>query len=248
MLMGNGVEFMREHIPSNTRIHYIISKGGVAPNVVPDLAQLDLMARNPSNQTLDGIWGRINKIAQGAALMTETTLEVKIVSSDANIIGNDVLAAEMQKNLEFVGGYTMDAKQQEFALALQKTLPEGAAQPLTLTETVQPLKPFDPNAPSASTDVGDISWTVPTIGLSAATFVPGSSAHTWQAAATTGTSIGQDGMVIASKTLAITAVELFKSPELVANAKVEFARQMKGKVYETAIPPGQKPLLDYREN
>jgi aminobenzoyl-glutamate utilization protein B len=154
----------------------------------------------------------------------------------------------MQKNLEFVGGYTMDPQQKEFALALQKTLPEGAAGDLSLTDAIQPLRPFDPNAPSASTDVGDISWTVPTIGLSAATFVPGSSAHTWQAAATTGTSIGQDGMVIAAKTLAIMAVELFKDPELVAKAKVEFARQMKGKIYETAIPAGQKPLLDYREN
>jgi len=248
MLMGNGIEFMREHVPSNTRIHYIITKGGVAPNVVPDLAQMDLMARNPSNETLDGIWARINKIAQGAALMTETTLEVKIISTDANIIGNDVLAAEMQKNLEFVGGYKMDEQQKEFALELQKTLPPGAAADLGLTETIQPLRPFDPNAPSASTDVGDVSWTVPTIGLGAATFVPGSAAHTWQAAASSGMSIGQDGMIIASKTLALTAVELFKDPELVAKAKVEFQRQMQGKTYESAIPADQKPLLDYREN
>ncbi|QHN05555.1 amidohydrolase [Granulicella sp. WH15] len=248
MLMGNGIEFMREHVPSNTRIHYIVTKGGVAPNVVPDLAELYIMARNPSSQTLDGIWGRINKIAQGAAMMTETKLDVKIISSDSNILGNDVLAAEMQKNLEFVGGYQMDDKQKEFALALQKTLPPGAAGDLSLTNVVQPLKPFDPNGAAASTDVGDVSWTVPTIGLSAATFVPGSSAHTWQAAATTGTSIGQDGMVVASKALALTAVELFKDPQLVAKAKVEFDRQMVGKKYESAIPANQKPLLNYREN
>ena len=99
MLMGNGIEFLREHVPSNTRIHYIISKGGVAPNIVPDLAQMDLMARSPSNATLKEVWDRIQKIAQGAALMTGTTLEMKDIGSDANIIPNDALAAVAQKNL-----------------------------------------------------------------------------------------------------------------------------------------------------
>ena len=96
MLMGNGIEFLREHVPSNTRMHYIISKGGVAPNIVPDLAQMDLMARSPSNTTLKDVWDRIEKIAQGAALMTGTTLEVRDIGSDANIIPNDALAAVAQ--------------------------------------------------------------------------------------------------------------------------------------------------------
>src|SRR5260370_719132 len=102
MLMGNGIEFLREHVPANTRIHYIISKGGVAPNIVPDLAQMDLMARSPSNATLKEVWDRIEKIAQGAALMTGTTLEMRDIGSDANIIPNDPLAAVAQKNLEEV--------------------------------------------------------------------------------------------------------------------------------------------------
>jgi aminobenzoyl-glutamate utilization protein B len=247
MLMGNGIEFMREHMPSNARIHYIISKGGVAPNVVPDLAEMDLMARDPYNEVLDGLWARINKIAQGAAMMTETTVEVRDIGSDANIIGNNVLAPVAQKNLEYVGGYEMTAQEKTFALDLQKTLTTPAP-PLEQTNVVQPLRPYDPNQPSASTDVGDVSWNVPTIGFGAATFVPGVSAHTWQAAATAGTSIGQDGMVVASKALALTAVDLFTNPELVANAKMEFKRQLEGKTYKSAIPPGQKALLDYREN
>lgn len=248
MLMGNGLEFMREHVPSNTRIHYVITKGGVAPNVVPDLAEMYLMARSPSTTTLNGIWERIAKVGQGAALMTETTLEVRIISSDSTIVPNDVLAPLAQKNLEEVGGYEMNAQEKEFALNLQKTLPPGGAGSLELTNTILPLRPLDPNAPSASTDVGDVSWTVPTIGFVAATFVPGVSAHTWQAAASAGMSIGQDGMVIASKALALTAVDLFEDPQLVAKAKVEFARQMEGKMYESAIPANQKPRLDYREN
>jgi aminobenzoyl-glutamate utilization protein B len=248
MLMGNGIEFMREHIPSNSRIHYIISKGGVAPNIVPDLAQMDLMARNPSNTTLEGIWDRILKISQGAALMTGTTVEVTDVGSDANIIGNDALAPIAQKNLEEVGGYTMDASQKEFSLQLQKTLGTETVPGLDTTQIIEPLRPVDVNAPSASTDVGDVSWTVPTIGFTAATFVPGVAAHTWQAAASAGMSIGQEGMVVASKALALTAIDLFANPELVAAAKADFQRKLAGKIYKSPIPEGQKPLINYRNN
>ena len=108
MLMGNGIEFMREHVPSNTRVHYIITKGGVAANVVPDLAQMELMARHPSNAELAKIWNRILDIAKGAALMTGTTYEVTDIGGDANIVSNDALGAVVQKNLEEVGGFTMD--------------------------------------------------------------------------------------------------------------------------------------------
>src|SRR3984893_16445093 len=206
MLMGNGVEFLREHVPSNTRIHYIITKGGVAPIVVPDLAEIDLMARNPYNETLAATWARIAKIANGAAMRTETTVEIRNIGSDANIIPNDALAPVAQKNLELVGGYKLDPAQTEFATNLQKTLPQGAAPSLDQTNIIQPLRPFDPNAPSASTDVGDVSWNVPTIGFGAATFVPGVAAHTWQAAASAGMSIGQDGMVVAAQGLPLTPV------------------------------------------
>lgn len=248
MLMGNGIEFLREHVPASTRIHYIITKGGVAPNVVPDLAEMDLMARSPYNETLDGIWARIVKIANGAAMMTETTVEIRNIGSDANIIPNDALAPVAQKNLELVGGYKLDPSQTEFALNLQKTLPAGAAPPLDQTDIIQPLHPFDPNAPSASTDVGDVSWNVPTIGFGAATFVPGVAAHTWQAAASAGMSIGQDGMVIASKALALTAIDLFMTPSLVTAAQADFHKQLQGKTYESAIPLTQKPLINYRDN
>jgi len=248
MLMGNGIEFMREHVPSNTRMHYVISKGGVAPNVVPDLAQMDLMARSPSNTVLTGIWERIVNVAKGAALMTGTTLEITDIGSDANIIGNDALAPVAQKNLEEVGGFTMDASQKEFALKLQKTLGLETVPSLDLTDEIQPLKPSDPNAPTASTDVGDVSWNVPTIGFSAATFVPGVAAHTWQATASAGMSIGQDGMIIASKAIALTAIDLFASPELVKAARADFEKKLAGKKYESPIPAGQKPLINYRGN
>ncbi len=248
MLMGNGIEFMREHVPSNSRIHYIISKGGVAPNIVPDLAQMDLMARNPSNTALKEIWDRLIKVSQGAALMTGTTVEMSGVGTDANIIGNDALAPVAQKNLEEAGGYAMNESEKTFALELQKTLGIDSPPALDQTGTVEPLRPVDLNAPSASTDVGDVSWTVPTIGFTTATFVPGVAAHTWQAAASAGMSIGQDGMVVASRALAFTAIDLFTTPELVQSAKADFNRKLAGKTYYSAIPPGQKPSLNYRDN
>ena len=248
MLMGNGIEFMREHVPSNTRIHYVISKGGVAPNVVPDLAQLNIMARHPSNLTLNGIWERLQKIAQGAALMTGTTFEMTDIGSDANIVGNDALAPVAQRNLEEVGGYKLNDTQRSFALELQKSLNAENVADLDRTSRVEPLRAPDPNEPSASTDVGDVSWTVPTIGFSTATFVPGVSAHTWQATATTGMSIGQQGMIIAAKAIALTAIDLLQNAQLVADAKKDFDRKLKGKEYHSPIPAGQAPLLNYRDN
>jgi aminobenzoyl-glutamate utilization protein B len=248
MLMGTGIEYMREHVPSNTRIHYIITKGGAAANIVPDLAQMSLMARNPSNATLAEIWKRILDIAKGAALMTGTTYDVSDIGGDANIIGNDALAAVVQKNLEEVGGFTMSAEEQKFALDLQKTLNLDSPPSLDQTHEIRPLHHPDPNAPAASTDVGDVSWVVPTIGFTAATFVPGVAAHTWQAAVSAGMSIGQDGMVVASKVLAMTAVDLFTNPQLVEAAKADFARELAGKTYHSVIPEGQKPPLDYRKN
>jgi len=248
MLMGNGVEFMREHVPSHTRIHYIISKGGVAPNVVPDLAQMDLIARSPFNTTLKDEWEWIQNIAKGATLMTGTTLDVSGIGSYANIVPNDPLAAVAQKNLQEVGGYQMNADEQNFALELQKTFKMDDVPSVNTTNEIEPLRKFDPNEPAASTDVGDVSWNVPTIGFDAATWAAGTAAHTWQAAATSGTSIGQQGMVVAAKAIALTALDLFTDPALVQAAKDDFKKQLAGKSYYTAIPADQKPLINYRND
>ncbi len=245
MLTGTGIEYLREHVPSNTRIHYIISKGGVAPNVVPDLAELYLFARSPDLTTLDNVWARLQKIAEGASLMTETRLETQVNGGDANILANDVLARVAQRNLEQVGGFHYTEQEKQFALDLQKTLPPEGAKALETSARIEPLMPFDPNSPAASTDVGDVSWNVPTIGFVAATFVPGVAPHTWQAAASAGMSIGQRGMVVAAKALALTGADLFASPQLVAEAHQEFARQLQGKTYRSFIPEGRKPPLDY---
>jgi aminobenzoyl-glutamate utilization protein B len=247
MLMGNGIEFLREHVPSNSRIHYIISNGGAAPNVVPDTAELYLYARNPSSQVLSGVWDRILKIAQGAALMTETTLEVKEIGGDANILPNDALAKVAQRNLEEVGGFHYTAEEKQFAEELQKSLPPDGAGEFDSSMLIRPLRRPDPNEAAASTDVGDVSWNVPTIGFLTATFVPGVVPHTWQAAACAGMSIGQKGMIVAAKALALTGADLFLHPQLVSDARADFKRQMEGRTYQSVIPAGQKPPLNYRQ-
>jgi len=246
MLMGNGIEFLREHIPSNSRIHYVITNGGAAPNVVPDTAELYLYARNPSSAVLGGVWERILKIAQGAALMTETTLDVKEIGGDSNVLPNDALAKVAQRNLEEVGGFRYTAEEKHFAEELQKSLPAGGAGQLDSTGSIQPLRRPDANEAAASTDVGDVSWNVPTIGFYTATFVPGVVPHTWQAAASAGMSIGQKGMIVAARALAATGADLFSDRQLVLDAKADFRRQMEGKTYQSVIPAGQKPLLNYR--
>ena len=246
MLMGNGIEFLREHIPSNSRIHYVITNGGAAPNVVPDTAELYLYARNPSSPVLAGVWDRILKIGQGAALMTETTLDIKEIGGDANVLPNDALAKVAQRNLEEVGGFRYTAEERHFAEELQKSLPVGGAGDLNSTASIRPLRGLDTNAPAASTDVGDVSWNVPTIGFGAATFVPGVVPHTWQAAACAGMSIGQKGMIVAAKGLAATGADLFSDRQLVLDAKADFRRRMEGKTYQSVIPANQKPPLNYR--
>jgi aminobenzoyl-glutamate utilization protein B len=243
MLMGNGIEFMREHIPSNSRVHYIITNGGAAPNIVPDLAEMYLYARNPSSVVLNNVWSRILKIAQGAALMTETSLEVKDIGGDTNVVPNDVLAKVAQRDLEEIGGFDYTPEERQFAEELQKSLPPGEAGKLDSTAAVLPL---GTRPGQASTDAGDVSWNVPTIGFRAATFVPGVVAHTWQAAATSGMSIGHKGMVVAAKALAITGADLFTDAQLIADAKAEFRRQLNGNTYQSVIPEFQKPPLGYR--
>jgi aminobenzoyl-glutamate utilization protein B len=220
-------------------MHYIITKGGAAPNIVPDLAGLEIIARSPSQPTLDDIWSRVLKIEQGAELMTET----HITGGTANILGNDVLARIAQDNFRKVGGYRYTDDERRFATELQKSLSPESVRPLDQTETLEPWQGRDSNT-MASTDVGDVSWNVPTIGLVTATFVPGVAPHTWQAAASTGMSIGQRGIVVAAKVLTLTAADLLTDPHQVQAAQAEFQRQLQGRHCRSLIPADQKPPLD----
>lgn len=245
MLMAHGVDLMREHIPSATRLHYIVSNGGAAPNVVPDYSEVFLYARHPSMPVLDGIWERVINCGKGAALSTDTKVEMELINSVYNVLPNEPLVRNLHKNLSYVGGYSYTPDELEFAKKLRESLPEATTE-LGSQEKVMPFQESTAGG-SGSTDVGDVSWSLPTAQFVAATWVPGVAAHTWQAVACDGMSIGTKGMMIAGKTLALTAIDLFHDPKTVAAAKQDFAKRKGSIVYSSRVPEGAKPPLNYRD-
>ena len=244
MIAGNAIEFLREHVPESTRIHYIISNGGAAPNIVPEFAELFLYARNPSMPVLDGIWDRIENCAKAGALATDTRMEMELIDSNYNTLPNDALSALVDSNLHLVGGVTYTKEEQDFAEKIRKTVSLDHAPSLGSQEKIQ--APRDGYF-SASTDAGDVSWMLPTSELNTATFVPGIPAHSWQATACAGSSIGRKGMVVAAKTLALSAMDLFTDPEQVKAARASFEQRRAGYEYKSRIPADHKPPLNYRD-
>jgi aminobenzoyl-glutamate utilization protein B len=240
--MDNMVNMMREHLPQETRIHYIITNGGKAPNVVPDFAEAYYYARHSDMRILDGVWGRIVNAGRGAALGTGTTVDVELMSAVYNVLPNDYLADVMQRALDRVGGVSYTATEERFATELRESL-IGAVPP---PGTEQKVMPPETGVSSGSTDLGDVSWVVPMVAMTAATWVPGTPAHSWQATATGGTSIGAKGMMVAAKTMALTAMELFGEPAHLARAKEEFARRVGTFTYVPKVGE-RKPPLDYRK-
>jgi aminobenzoyl-glutamate utilization protein B len=240
--MNAMVNLMREHVPAETRIHYVITNGGGAPNVVPDLAEVYYYARHSDMRVLDGIWERIRNAAKGAALGTGTQVEEEGVNAVYNTLPNDALADVMQRSLERVGGLRYTADEERFAAEIRPTLAGAAA----LVGNESQVSPPATGVASISTDVGDVSWVVPTVELNAAVWVPGTPAHSWQAVAAGGTSIGGKGMMVAAKAMALTVVELLGTPAEIAKARAEFARSVGDFRYASKVGDHQPPL-DYRK-
>ncbi len=241
VLMAHAVDMLREHIPPEARLHYIFSNGGAAPNVVPDFAELQLYARHPRMAALDAIWERVRKTALGAALATDTNAGIEIEHSSWEILPNEPLTALADKNLRIVGGVKYTAEEQAFAEELRRS--EGLLPAVPGSqETIEPVL----TQSSTSTDLGDVSWLMPTIQFSAAAWVPGVSAHTWQATACSGTGIGRKGMAVGAKVLALTALDLFHDSKQVEAARAAFEKKRGGQIYRSRIPEGRKAPLDYR--
>ncbi|MHA8096665.1 amidohydrolase [Aquirufa antheringensis] len=235
---------MREHVPSSTRIHYVITNGGKAPNIVPDYAEVYYYVRSPQRDIVMDVWNRLEKAAEGAALGTGTRYELEVIGGVYEILPNEKLAALMNSNLQTVGGYTLNPIELAFAKQIQQT-PGMLQTDLASTSSVVPGRP-DPSG-GGSTDVGDVSWVVPTIGLGTATWVPGTTAHSWQAVAAGGTSIGKKGMMVAAKTIAGTAMDLFKNPALIDAAKAEWSKRKGAEFKYKALLGDRKPALNYRD-
>ncbi|MBX2943031.1 MAG: amidohydrolase [Cyclobacteriaceae bacterium] len=236
------VNMMREHVTQETRIHYVITKGGEAPNVVPAFAEVYYYVRHPDRSEVKDVWERIVNAAKGAALGTDTKVEIEITGGVHDLLPNETLAKAMYANLKEVGGYTMTDDERAFGTEIQKTF-TGKIPPLSSTQEVAE---YQLRAGTASTDVGDVSWVVPTVGMSAATWVPGTAAHSWQAVAAGGTTIGTKGMIIAAKSMALTAIDLFSNPNLLTESWKEFRVKTEGFKYEALIGD-RPPVLDYRK-
>jgi len=242
--MNDMVNMMREHVPQETRIHYVITSGGDAPNVTPDFAEVYYYVRNPESEDVRSIFERVVKAAEGAALGTGTTMDYEVDAGAFALLPNEALARAMHANLEHVGGVDYDAAETAFAETIRASLGENAP-PIERAAEVGPFMVF-PGAIPASTDVGDVSWVVPTVGLSAATWVPGTASHTWQAIAAGGMSIGNKGMVVAAKTIAMTAVDVLTDAGLVAAAREEYLERVGPDFVYVPLQGDIAPPLDYR--
>lgn len=235
------VNMMREHVPQETRIHYVITDGGKAPNVVPDTAEVYYYVRHPNQQVVAEIMDRVKKAAEGAAMGTGTTVEFNQVGGTFDLLPNDVLGHVMYDNLKQVVLPAYTTQEQAFISRIQSSFPKGTRMGDGSIEAYRSggLTP-------ASTDVGDVSYTTPTVGMVAATWAPGTPPHSWQAVAASGTSVGTKGAVVAAKAMALTAAQLFQSPDTLVAAKAELDRRRGPDFVYRSLLGDLPPALDYR--
>jgi len=241
--MNMMANMMHEHMPQQARMHYVITSGGNAPNVVPDFAESFYYVRHPTPEGVEEIWARLEDAARGAALGTGTKVEWEVIHGNNPLLVNEALAKVMDAKLRQVGGVIYTQEEREWAAEIQKSF-GNAAKPL---DSAAEIQPYSKSLGYGSTDVGDVSWATPTVGVRTATWVPGTSAHSWQAVAASGNSIGHKGAQVAAKAMALMAVELFTNPELRAAAKAEFDAS-RGPDYQYRSLLGDRaPALDYRK-
>ena len=240
--MNNMVNMMREHVPQETRIHYVITSGGSAPNVVPDFAEVYYYVRNPDPDNVQSLFNWVVKAAQGAAMGTETEMDYEVIHGIYAVLPNETAQRVMYDNLVAVGGIEYTPQEREFAEILRQSLTDPPP-----IESAREIQPYRFTRSGGSTDVGDVSWVVPTASLRTATWVPGTSAHSWQAIAAGGMSIGEKGMINAAKVLAMTAVDLFTSPDIVAAAKAEHLENQGPDFQYVPMVGDRDPPLDYRK-
>lgn len=255
-LMNVGVNYMREHMPSSARIHYaMIDAGGIAPNVVQGRATVRYAVRARDVHGMAALNERVIKVARGAAMMTETEVEIRVLSAVSNLLGNTPMEETMQANLERLGPVAFDDMDRAFAARIQATLTDEdiesdyrrcGVEPMgdkPLCDFIVPLGQMG-EPMIGSTDVGDVSWAVPTVQARVATHAIGTPGHSWQVTAQGKAGPAHKGMVYAAKVMAGTAVDLLSDPEQLAAAKADHNKRTTKKPYICPIPPEVKaPIL-----
>jgi aminobenzoyl-glutamate utilization protein B len=254
-LMNIGVNFMREHVIEQVRLHYVITNGGGAPNVVPDEAEVWYFVRAPERWQVDETTARVRKIAQGAALMTETTMDEAYLCGAYNMINSSYLGDLALAAMQELGPIEFTPEEQAFAGRIAEGYPAGTRE-ASLTSSRIPLNLLEQSlngdvhpandegkVMAGSTDVGDVSWITPTTTLSTATWALGIPPHSWGITATGAMSIGHKGMLYAAKAMAMTAYDLYTDPAHLERARAEFTQTLNGRTYKTPLPEGLEPTL-----
>ena len=240
--MNMMVNMMREHIPQESRIHYVITKGGLAPNVIPDLAEVYYYVRHPRREKVQEIFNWVVKAAEGAAMGTETSMTYEVMHGNYSKLPNHTLQKIMHKNLVMRGGVKYSKEEKEYAEEIYKTM----ISPGNKIGDQENISPYRSSHTYGSTDVGDVSWVVPQAGLRTATWVPGTAGHSWQGVAAGGTSIGLKGTKLAAQVLADTAQDLFKDPTIINSAKTEYQERVGDNFEYYPLLGDREPPLDYR--
>ncbi|MEM7220240.1 MAG: amidohydrolase [Pseudomonadota bacterium] len=237
------VNMMREHVPQESRIHYVITKGGDAPNIVPESAEVYYYVRHAQPDQVVSLFERVVDAARGAAQGTGTTMTFEVMHGNYPVLPNEALARMVHSKMTAIGGYEYDAAELDFARRIYATL----LQPGGRIGGQRTVQPFAIGHSMGSTDVGDVSWLVPTVGFSTATWVPGTAAHSWQAVAAGGMSIGHKGTLMAAKVLAAAGKELYANQRLRREARAELLRRRGADFEYAALLGDREPPLDYRK-
>ena len=240
-LTNYAAELLREHTPEATRIHHVITSGGDAPNVVPAFAEVYYYIRHPEAKALKPLYNRLELCAKAGALATETELTIRYEGGIREILPNQTLSLLVRTRLKQLNDLTYSEDELQFAARMHEHLTEP--EPIANISRVEAV---DGTIGKGSTDVGDVSWVVPTTGFTTSCWVPGTPAHSWQAVAAGGTRIGEKGLHLAARTLAVSAADLFRTPEILQQATQEFKNRRGSVSDESLMQPGQKPPLDYR--
>ncbi len=254
-LMNVGVNYLREHMPDDARVHYAyIDAGGMAPNVVQSKATVRQLIRARDLRELKDLIARVRKIGDGAALMTETRVETRVFSGVSNLLGNLPLEQAMQTELDRLGPVPFDDDDIAFAREMQKTFTDDEIRAtfrrigrkpdagLALCDFVAPLDRHREGG-EGSTDVGDVSWAVPTVQARVATCAIGTPFHTWQTVAQGKAPAAHKGMIHAAKIMAATARRLIEDPDVVGAAQTTHQGHLADMPYECPIPKDVLPPL-----
>jgi aminobenzoyl-glutamate utilization protein B len=236
-LFNDGVNLMREHIKPSSRLHYTIVDGGDVPNVIPEYAKVWLWARDWERAEVESLLARVRKLAEGAAIMTETTSTVTVQAGSWEVLPNLAGARLLDANLQWLGPVSYSDDEQAFARAIQRAtgVPETG-----MDMRIRPLE--NQEQEGGSTDVGDVSWVVPTLTLTVATAPAEAPWHAWPVVATGGMSIGHKGLSRAAKVLAATMVDLYERPDALAAVRADFADKKGDIVFKAYVPDGPPPV------